>query len=456
MRTHFSSNPVGESSPNPTSLNPKRRNCRRSKQPFILEESPVDTMADQRTMAELLRAPTEGYVEAIIVPPILAEHFELKHSLINMMTSDQFFRLENDNPHDHICCKSANKSSDYPKLLKALLSNKEKVLELANTPLKENCSAVILKKLSKKLGVPMKFLILYGFSELMCKALADLDLPPPHPLSGSTTSSSSNQLLEGFADELALITFPPGNDDLNFEIEFDLREREYLLNHVPTKEIDSNFEDSIDEDNFVNANDNLFDTMPEMFTDEHTLDYSSPSLYDDFDDDIFELESDNYGVYDDTFNSKDDKNKSKLLIDELDLLRSSDFLPSLEYDSFLFEDFSKVDALPSTDNEDKNISNASLILEDFDPPLYELSFHKEVPRSKTLPLFSSKNKEKVFKPEILTSKGVHTSLLSELSRRGSKAFILIKIFESLVEIFPCSYGEDICILDVPCLHIYPP
>nr|GFB80779.1 reverse transcriptase domain-containing protein [Tanacetum cinerariifolium] len=74
----------------------------RSKQPFILEESPIDTMADQRTMAELLRAPTEGYAEAIVVPPILAEQFELNHSLINMMTSDQFFGLEKDNPHDHI------------------------------------------------------------------------------------------------------------------------------------------------------------------------------------------------------------------------------------------------------------------------------------------------------------------------------------------------------------------
>ncbi|GJY68120.1 reverse transcriptase domain-containing protein [Tanacetum coccineum] len=102
MRTRSSSNLVGESSPNPTTSNPKRRNRRRSKQPFSLEESPVDTMADQRTMAELLRAPTEGYAEAIVVPPILAEHFELKHSLINMMTSDQFFGLEKDNPHDHI------------------------------------------------------------------------------------------------------------------------------------------------------------------------------------------------------------------------------------------------------------------------------------------------------------------------------------------------------------------
>ncbi|GKF82047.1 hypothetical protein Tco_0243703, partial [Tanacetum coccineum] len=78
-----SSNLVGESS-----SNPKLRNRRRSKQPFSLEESPVDTMADQRSMAELIRAPVEGYAKAIVVPPILAEHFELKHSLINMMTSD--------------------------------------------------------------------------------------------------------------------------------------------------------------------------------------------------------------------------------------------------------------------------------------------------------------------------------------------------------------------------------
>nr|GEW23928.1 reverse transcriptase domain-containing protein [Tanacetum cinerariifolium] len=102
MRTRSSSNLPGESSHNPTSSNPKHRNRRHSKQPFILEESPVDTMADQRTMEELLRAPSKGYVEAIVVPPILAEQFELKHSLINMITSDQFFGVEKDNPHDHI------------------------------------------------------------------------------------------------------------------------------------------------------------------------------------------------------------------------------------------------------------------------------------------------------------------------------------------------------------------
>nr|GEV28221.1 reverse transcriptase domain-containing protein [Tanacetum cinerariifolium] len=72
----------------------------------------------------------------------------------------------------------------------------------------------------------------------------------------------------------------------------------------------------------------------------------------------------------------------RLLIDELDL--HCDFLLPSEYDSFS-KDFSEVDALPSTNNKDKDekklaISHASLMLEDFDPPLYELPLFKEVPR----------------------------------------------------------------------------
>nr|GEY03978.1 hypothetical protein [Tanacetum cinerariifolium] len=92
------------SSTNPT---PKGRIRRSSKQQvensnFEEQLTPVATMTDNRTMAEMLRAPTEGCAEAIVVPLILAEQFELKHSLINMMTSRQFFGLEKDNPHDHI------------------------------------------------------------------------------------------------------------------------------------------------------------------------------------------------------------------------------------------------------------------------------------------------------------------------------------------------------------------
>ncbi|GJV61875.1 reverse transcriptase domain-containing protein [Tanacetum coccineum] len=96
---------VGEPSTNPTSTIPKRRNHRRYIQRvelFSLVETPVVTMADQRTMVELLRAPTKGYAETIVVPPIPAEHLELKHSLINLVTSKQFFGFEKEDPHAHI------------------------------------------------------------------------------------------------------------------------------------------------------------------------------------------------------------------------------------------------------------------------------------------------------------------------------------------------------------------
>ncbi|GJV94561.1 reverse transcriptase domain-containing protein [Tanacetum coccineum] len=264
-------------------------------------------------------------------------------------------------------------------------------------------------------------------------------------ISRSTTSSSpslhisetSDYFLKEFAYELAHITFSLGNDDLPFDAKSDLLELEYLLNHDPIKDMGSILEDS--------------------------------TVNDD--------------TYEDPFDFKEEKIKeSKLLIDELDLPESSDFLPFPECDSVFYEDFSEVDALPSTNNgdkvfnpgilihenlfevtnfatPDKNVkktTNASLILKDFYPPLYELPFHKEVPGLGALLSFSSKNEEKVFNTGILTSKRVHTSLLPELSHRGTKAFKVTKILESPMEIFPCSYQEDIRVLDVPCLHFYPP
>ncbi|GKE10036.1 hypothetical protein Tco_1413587 [Tanacetum coccineum] len=59
-------------------------------------------MTDQRTMAELLQAPTEGYGDAIVIPAILAENFELKHGLLNLVTSKQFCGFEKEDPHAHI------------------------------------------------------------------------------------------------------------------------------------------------------------------------------------------------------------------------------------------------------------------------------------------------------------------------------------------------------------------
>ncbi|GJW77910.1 hypothetical protein Tco_0139592 [Tanacetum coccineum] len=79
--------------------------------------------------------------------------------------------------------------------------------------------------------------------------------------------------------------------------------------------MDSILEDSVDENSL---NDKLDETISEIFTDEHALDYSAPPLWDDYDDNLFDLGLDNDNC-----------------------------------DSVFYEDFSEVDALPSTNNEDK-------------------------------------------------------------------------------------------------------
>nr|GFC99108.1 reverse transcriptase domain-containing protein [Tanacetum cinerariifolium] len=88
------SNPSSNATPS-TNPNPKGRNHRRSKQrieDFNLEElsPPIVTMVDQRTMAQLLQAPTEGYEDAIVVPAITVDNFELKHGLLTLRFDESF------------------------------------------------------------------------------------------------------------------------------------------------------------------------------------------------------------------------------------------------------------------------------------------------------------------------------------------------------------------------------
>nr|GEW65994.1 reverse transcriptase domain-containing protein [Tanacetum cinerariifolium] len=63
----------------------------------------------------------------------------------------------------------------FAPMFKKLFNNKGKPIELTKTPLNKNCSAIVLKKLPKKLGDPGRFLIPYDFIRLdNCLALADL------------------------------------------------------------------------------------------------------------------------------------------------------------------------------------------------------------------------------------------------------------------------------------------
>ncbi|GJW09751.1 reverse transcriptase domain-containing protein [Tanacetum coccineum] len=56
----------------------------------------------ERTMEELLRAPTEGYREAIVLPEINADHFEIKTNLLQLVQANPFYGRESENPHAHI------------------------------------------------------------------------------------------------------------------------------------------------------------------------------------------------------------------------------------------------------------------------------------------------------------------------------------------------------------------
>nr|GFB20306.1 reverse transcriptase domain-containing protein [Tanacetum cinerariifolium] len=184
------------------------------------------------------------------------------------------------------------------------------------------------------------------------------------PLSGSTTYSA-NSLLEEFTDELALITYPPDYDDnLQFDIEFDLEEIEFLLYQGK----DSNLKDSSIQTDHANLDDYFVDPLPEMFTEEHVPVFISSKI-----------------------RCGEKIKESKLLMNELDLPCNS--LPYSETDSFNSQDFSRVDDLPLPDNEDKvfnpgilfheesvtiitrvaqekklAISYASLVFKDFEPP----------------------------------------------------------------------------------------
>nr|GEW73362.1 hypothetical protein [Tanacetum cinerariifolium] len=110
MQTRSSSRLASNQSSNPTAStnpNPKGRNRRRSKQRienFNLDDlsSPVVTMADQRTMAQLFQAPTEGYEDAIVVPAITSDNFEVKHGLLTLVQNKQYFGHDKEDLHAHV------------------------------------------------------------------------------------------------------------------------------------------------------------------------------------------------------------------------------------------------------------------------------------------------------------------------------------------------------------------
>ncbi|GJS97994.1 hypothetical protein Tco_0819164 [Tanacetum coccineum] len=168
-------------------------------------------MDDNRTMAQLLEAPTEGYEDAIVVPEINANNFEIKH--------DHFYDEVPERPEiastRYILLNSAaggNFLDKMPRECLKIIESKSKVRQSRNkavvakmstssstpavssdvaelkdmvralildrknqTPASAPVKAVILNKLPKKLGDPGRFLIPCEFTGITtCNALADL------------------------------------------------------------------------------------------------------------------------------------------------------------------------------------------------------------------------------------------------------------------------------------------
>nr|GEX89605.1 hypothetical protein [Tanacetum cinerariifolium] len=124
-------------------------------------------MADQRTMTQLLQAPTEGYEDAIVVPSITADNFELKHGLLTLVQNKQFYGHDKEDPHAHI--RYFNKITStlkFQNILNTSFLRPKRPVFVMKSPISNNG----LMNLSVKHGIDSKIFFepipIMGFSEL--------------------------------------------------------------------------------------------------------------------------------------------------------------------------------------------------------------------------------------------------------------------------------------------------
>nr|GEV04275.1 reverse transcriptase domain-containing protein [Tanacetum cinerariifolium] len=105
--------------------------------------------------------------------PLRLNDQKLREKATNQI--EKFFQIFQDFHFDISFADALLLVPKFASTIKSLLTNKDKLFELAKIPLNENCSAMLLKKLLENLGDPNKFLIPCDFSGMdVCLALADL------------------------------------------------------------------------------------------------------------------------------------------------------------------------------------------------------------------------------------------------------------------------------------------
>nr|GFB89227.1 reverse transcriptase domain-containing protein [Tanacetum cinerariifolium] len=108
--------------------------------------------------------------------PLRLNDQKLREKATNQI--EKFFQISQDL---HFNIRFADALLLMPKFastIKSLLTNKDKLFELAKIPLNENCSAMLLKKLLEKLGDLGKFLIPCDFLRM--------DVATPWPISAQS------------------------------------------------------------------------------------------------------------------------------------------------------------------------------------------------------------------------------------------------------------------------------
>ncbi|GJV58402.1 reverse transcriptase domain-containing protein [Tanacetum coccineum] len=120
----------------------------------------------------LVSAPMPNSKPSIPYPS--RQNDEKRHENANEQ-KEKFYKIFKDMSFEISFVDALTLMPKFASTLKALVGNKEKLSEMASTPLNEHCSAVILNKLPEKLGDPGRFLIPCKFPEMdECLALADL------------------------------------------------------------------------------------------------------------------------------------------------------------------------------------------------------------------------------------------------------------------------------------------
>ncbi|GJS62745.1 hypothetical protein Tco_0657529 [Tanacetum coccineum] len=247
-----------------------RSQARRRRQPQVRQTSvessnlekpdnpPIVTMADNRTMAQLLEAPTEGYEDAIVIPEITANNFEIKHGLLNLVQNKQFFGLlwgpsildtipwkelgkEVIKSSVEILVPTPSDSEDFSDLESECdmsdcdnfttfsnplfddndsnTSNDEEEFKISSNPLYDldEVSPINEEVLEKTNSIPPGIEISCFNSESdLLESLLNRD-------SSNDSSQKIDSLLDEFAGELtSLQSIPPGIDNINFDSEGDI------------------------------------------------------------------------------------------------------------------------------------------------------------------------------------------------------------------------------------------